>query len=59
MVLILIWKLQEGLQMMAAGARYEFVLPADLAWGKKGVGNKIGPNTALFFDIRLLAVEFD
>ncbi|MCF2947495.1 FKBP-type peptidyl-prolyl cis-trans isomerase [Paraglaciecola aquimarina] len=51
--------LQEGLQMMPVGARYEFVLPSDLAWGKKGVGNKIGPNTALFFDIRLIDVEFD
>ncbi len=51
--------LQEGLQLMAVGARYEFVLPPELAWGKKGVGNKIGPNAALFFDIRLLEVAFD
>ncbi|MGJ8679660.1 FKBP-type peptidyl-prolyl cis-trans isomerase [Paraglaciecola sp.] len=50
--------LQEGLPMMSVGARYEFVLPPELAWGKKGVGNKIGPNTALFFDIRLVDVEF-
>ena len=51
--------LQEGLQFMSVGARYEFVLPPELAWGKKGVGNKIGPNAALFFDIRLLEVAFD
>lgn len=51
--------LQEGLQMMSVGARYEFVLPAELAWGKKGVGSKIGPNAALFFDIRLIEVDFD
>ncbi len=50
--------LQEGLQLMSVGARYEFVLPADLAWGKKGVGSKIGPNAALFFDVRLVDVEF-
>ncbi|WP_416306070.1 FKBP-type peptidyl-prolyl cis-trans isomerase [Neptunicella sp. SCSIO 80796] len=49
--------LQEGLQMMPVGSRYEFVLPADLAWGKKGVGNKIGPNAVLIFDIRLLELE--
>jgi len=51
--------LQEGLQLMSVGARFEFVVPAELAWGKRGVGNKIGPNAALFFDIRLVAVEFD
>ena len=51
--------LQEGLQLMSVGARYEFVLSSDLAWGKKGVGNKIGPNAALFFDIRLIEVNFD
>lgn len=51
--------LQEGLQFMSVGARYEFVLPPELAWGKKGVGNKIGPNAALFFDIRLIEVEFN
>ncbi|MDU0353717.1 FKBP-type peptidyl-prolyl cis-trans isomerase [Paraglaciecola aquimarina] len=51
--------LQEGLQFMAVGARYEFVLPLELALGKKGVGNKIGPNAALFFDIRLLEVDIN
>lgn len=49
--------LQEGLQLMPVGSRYEFVVPADLAWGKKGVGNKIGPNAVLFFDIRLIELD--
>jgi FKBP-type peptidyl-prolyl cis-trans isomerase len=49
--------LQEGLQLMPVGSRYEFVLPAELAWGKKGVGNKIGPNAVLVFDIRLIELE--
>lgn len=48
--------IREGLQLMQAGARFEFVVPAELAWGKKGVGNKIGPNAVLFFDMRLLEV---
>ncbi|UTF58781.1 FKBP-type peptidyl-prolyl cis-trans isomerase [Gilvimarinus sp. DA14] len=50
--------IREGLQLMQEGARYEFVVPPDLAWGKKGVGNKIGPNAVLIFDLRLLRVLF-
>ncbi len=52
----LIEGLQEGLQMMAAGSRYKFWVPADLAWGRKGTGNKIPPNAVLSFDIRLLEI---
>ena len=50
--------IREGLQLMQEGARYEFVVPPELAWGKKGVGNKIGPNAVLIFDLRLLHVKF-
>ena len=50
--------IREGLQLMQEGARYEFVVPPDLAWGKKGVGNKIGPNAVLIFDLRLMKVVF-
>jgi len=50
--------IQEGMQLMQKGARYEFVVPPELAWGKKGVGNKIGPNAVLVFDLRLVEVEF-
>lgn len=45
---------QEGLQMMNKGARYKFFIPPELAWGKKGTGNKIPPNALLIFDVRLL-----
>ena len=50
--------IREGLQLMQEGSRYEFVVPPELAWGKKGVGNKIGPNAVLIFDLRLLHVKF-
>jgi FKBP-type peptidyl-prolyl cis-trans isomerase FkpA len=50
--------IQEGLQLMAEGARYEFVVPPELAWGKRGAGNKIGPNAVLVFDVRLVEVLF-
>jgi FKBP-type peptidyl-prolyl cis-trans isomerase len=55
----LIEGLQEGLQIMAVGSRYKFWVPADLAWGRKGTGNKIPPNAVLCFDIRLVRVMGD
>lgn len=53
----LIEGLQEGLQMMSQGSRYKFWVPPELAWGRKGTGNKIPPNAVLAFDIRLLEVR--
>jgi len=52
----LIEGLQEGLQLMNVGSRYKFWVPAELAWGKKGTGNKIPPNAVLSFDIRLVEI---
>lgn len=52
----LIEGLQEGLQMMCVGSRYKFWVPVDLAWGRKGTGNKIPPNAVLSFDIRLVEI---
>jgi len=52
----LIEGLQEGLVMMSVGSRYKFWVPAELAWGRKGTGNKIPPNAVLSFDIRLMEI---
>jgi len=45
--------LKEGLPLMKEGGKFRFVVPSDLAWGKRGAGQKIGPYAALIFDIRL------
>ncbi|HKL21491.1 MAG TPA: FKBP-type peptidyl-prolyl cis-trans isomerase [Tichowtungia sp.] len=45
--------LKEGLRLMKEGGKSRFVVPPDLAWGKRGAGRKIGPNALLIFDIRL------
>lgn len=45
--------LKEGLPLMKEGGKFLFVVPPDLAWGKRGAGDKIGPHAALIFDIRL------
>ena len=49
--------LKEGLPLMKVGGRFRFVVPPDLAWGKRGAGDKIGPYAALIFDIRLERVR--
>ena len=45
---------KEGLLLMKKGGRHKLFVPAELAWGKKGTGNKIPPNALLIFDVRLL-----
>jgi len=47
----------EGLQLMKPGAKYKFYIPAKLAYGVQGAGDKIGPNQALVFDVELLSVN--
>ena len=49
--------LKEGLPLMKEGARYRFFVPPDLAWGKRGAGDKIGAYATLIFDIRLERVK--
>lgn len=45
---------REGLTLMKKGGRSKLFIPSDLAWGKKGTGNKIPPNALLIFDVRLI-----
>ena len=47
----------EGVQLMSEGATYEFVIPAELAYGAEGRPGAIGPNSTLVFDVELIAVE--
>ena len=48
---------QEALPLMSVGSKYQFYIPADLAYGERGAGNSIGPNEALIFDIELLGIN--
>lgn len=45
---------REGLMLMKKGSRFKLFIPPELAWGKKGTGNKIPPNALLIFDVRLV-----
>lgn len=45
---------REGLLLMNKGARFKFFISSALAWGRKGTGTKIPPNSLLIFDVRLV-----
>ena len=45
----------EGVQLMKPGAKYQFTIPSELAYGENAPPN-IGPNSTLIFDIELISV---
>ena len=47
----------EGLQLMKPGAKYQFFIPASLAYGDRSAGQDIGPNETLIFEVELLSVK--
>ena len=47
----------EALQLMKPGAKWQLVIPAELAYGERGAGQDIGPNATLLFDVELISVE--
>ena len=48
---------QEALKLMQEGAKWEVILPPELAYGKRGFAPIIGPNQTLIFEIELLEVK--
>jgi FKBP-type peptidyl-prolyl cis-trans isomerase FklB len=47
----------EALQLMKAGAKWQIFIPSNLAYEEKGIGNVIGPNAALIFEVELISVK--
>ena len=47
----------EGVQLMKEGAKYHFVIPSNLAYGRRGAGGVIGPDETLIFEVELLKVR--
>lgn len=46
----------EALQLMNVGDKFQLAIPSELAYGKRGSGSKIGPDTTLLFDVELLEI---
>lgn len=46
----------EALQLMKPGAKYKLWIPADIAYGERGAGQDIGPNSTLTFEVELLEI---
>jgi FKBP-type peptidyl-prolyl cis-trans isomerase FklB len=55
MALISGWK--QALTMMNVGAKWHLVIPAELGYGERGVGQDIGPNEVLVFDVELVGIK--
>lgn len=46
----------EALQLMAEGSKWRLFIPSELAYGSRGAGQAIGPNSALIFEVELLEI---
>jgi len=47
----------EALQLMKAGSKWQIFIPSNLAYGEKGAGRDIGPNSTLIFEVELISIE--
>jgi FKBP-type peptidyl-prolyl cis-trans isomerase len=47
----------EGVALMPVGSKYQFYIPAALAYGARGAGGDIGPNSTLIFDVELISIK--
>ena len=46
----------EALPLMKEGSKWMLYIPANLAYGERGAGNMIGPNSTLVFEVELLSI---
>ena len=46
----------EALQLMETGAKWRLFIPSNLAYGERGAGEAIEPNSTLIFDVELLDI---
>ncbi len=47
----------EALQMMPVGSKWQLFIPPDLAYGERGAGAEIGPDSTLIFEVELISIK--
>jgi len=47
----------EALQLMEEGAKWQLFIPPNLAYGERGAGREIGPNSTLIFEVELISIQ--
>ena len=47
----------EALQLMKVGSKWELYLPSELAYGERGAGSKIPPNSPLIFEVEVISIN--
>jgi FKBP-type peptidyl-prolyl cis-trans isomerase FklB len=47
----------EALQLMPVGSKWQLYIPSSLAYGERGAGAEIGPDSTLIFEVELISIE--
>jgi FKBP-type peptidyl-prolyl cis-trans isomerase FklB len=47
----------EALPLMPVGSKWQLFIPSSLAYGERGAGQDIGPNSTLIFEVELLSIQ--
>jgi FKBP-type peptidyl-prolyl cis-trans isomerase FklB len=47
----------EALQLMPVGSKWQLFIPSTLAYGERGAGAEIGPDSTLIFEVELLSIQ--
>jgi FKBP-type peptidyl-prolyl cis-trans isomerase len=47
----------EALQLMPVGSKWQLFIPSSLAYGERGAGGDIGPDSTLIFEVELLSIQ--